>query len=134
MRDPLQSKHCPPKINQRMLALLQERTSLPGFPPQPDPTAPQKRDRQAPGWAGRGQGRALQPARGGGAGLEKAFAAGEKGSLVQCQEQESLRAAFVQEEKMMAAGSVASHLPAQAAPVFLLPQSDHLGWGAQGGP
>lgn len=33
MRDPLQSKHCPPKINQDVLALLQEETSLSGSPP-----------------------------------------------------------------------------------------------------
>lgn len=56
--------------------------------------------------------------------------------LCSAKRQGRLRAAFVQGQKMMAAGSAASHLPAQAAPAtpLLLPQSDRLGWGRSGWP
>lgn len=76
------------------------------------------------------------PSRGGGRAWKRLLLPERRDLLCCARKQGSLRAAFVQGEKMMAAGSAASQLPAQAEPVavFLPSQSAHLGWGVQGGP
>lgn len=95
-----------------------------------------------PGWAGRGHGEHCSPPEEGGRAQKRLLLPERRDLLCSAKRQGSLRAAFVQGEKMMAAGSAASHLPAQTEPKgspskrssFLLPQRDHLGWGAQDGP
>lgn len=84
MWDPLQSKHCHPKINQQVLAPLQDKPVR--VPPTGRPqSSPEKGQAGARlGWPRAGKSIAALPRRG--AGLGQGFAAGEKGSLVQSPE------------------------------------------------
>ena len=128
----------PPAKSQQqghVLAQPREGTSPLGSPPQPDPTVPRE------GWAGAGlgssraaKGAAACPWRGG-PGLERAFAAGEKGSLVTCQEAGEAQSRLCSEgsrRRLWGAGAV--HLPARAAPAsaLLLPPAEHP-WGGLSG-